>query len=170
MRKIGKIFSFLIPVIAVAVLVVFMIGAGRRKRAKEKFLAVADRVYEAWNTGNADLLDVYAPDCVFHTPPNPDIEGLEAFKQFFAAVLSAYPDFQLTMDEAIFERDIGLTRWTWRGTHTGEFMGIPPTGKQVVVTGCTITQWVNGKIVEQWQYEDVLGLMLQLGFKLVPAK
>jgi len=169
MRKIGQTLRFLIPVIALVALVVFMTGAGRRKRAKEAFLAAVAPVYEAWNTGNADLLDeVYAPDCLFHWPPYPDTEGLEAHKQFLAAVRSAFPDFQLTMDQAMLDGDLGLTRWTWRGTHTGEFFGLPPTGKRVVVSGCTIGQWVEGKVVEEWKYSDELGAHQQLGFKVIP--
>ena len=60
-----------------------------------------------------------------------------------------------------------MVRYTFRGTHTGNFMGIAPTGKQVTQTGITIIRFANGKAVEQWANSDDLGLLQQLG--VVPA-
>jgi len=81
MRRIGQIFRFLIPLIALVALVVFMTGAGRRRRAAEEKKAKFDQfVREAWNTGNTDLLDkVFAPEVVLHNYPEPDRKGLEAY-------------------------------------------------------------------------------------------
>ena len=175
MRKIGKNFNFLIPVITFAVLVAFMAGCENREKAKlEERKAYARRVVdEAYNKGNLDVLDEHhVADYVYHIPPNPDIEGLEAYKQFITDLRNGYPDLQLTIDEIIVEGDIVAIRWTLQGTHTGQSptLGIPPTGKKVTFTGCAVTHWVDDKIVEEWNYADHLGLMQQLGFNIVPPQ
>ena len=165
MRKIGQTFTFLILIIAVAALVVFMIGAGRRKMRKAEYVAAGRAMAEAWNTGNVDALDeVYAPDYVTHNPPFPDIEGREAYKKHIRDTRATFPDVQLTILEAILDGNIGATTWTWRGTHK-------ETGKQVTMTGCVIAHLgADGKIVEEWEWADWLGMLQQLGFKLVPPK
>lgn len=172
MRKIGQTLTFLILIIAVAALVVFMIGAGRRRRAAEEMKAKGEQFCRvAWNTGDADLLDeMYAPDVVIHNPPNPDIEGLEGYKGLLLGVRRGFPDFQSTVQERIIEGDTQVIRTTWRGTHTGDLFGMPPTGKEVMGTGCEVEHWVDGKVVEVWKYDDNLGFFQQLGFKLVPPK
>ena len=172
MRKIGQIFKFLIPVIALAALVVFMTGAGRRRRVEKEIRAKLAIVEKAWRTHNLDLFDeLYAPHLVHHSAPFPDIEGLEAYKQNAAEVFKAYPDMQLTFDEIIVEGDTHAAPFTWQGTNTGESaISPPPTGKQITGTGLCYGHWEDGKIVEHWTYEDYLGVMQQLGFKLVPAE
>ena len=126
---------------------------------------------EAWNKGNLDALDeLYAADYVYHRPPFLDVEGLEAFKQYIADLRTAYADLQLTLDEIIVEGNTSTSRWTYRGTHKGRSpaFDIPPTGKQVTFTGCTVNHWVEGKIVEDWNSIGYLDLLQQLGFKIVP--
>lgn len=173
MRKIAQIFSFVVPVIAFVVLVVFMAGCEGQKSAKvEELKNMAHRdIEEAWNKGNLDVLDdFYATDFVYHIPPYPDIKGLEGYKKYISSIRSSYPDVQITIDEIIVEGDICAFRWTYRGTQTGESptLGIPPTGKQVTFTGCAVFRSVDGKTVETWNYADYVGLMKQLGFKSVP--
>lgn len=165
MRKIGQIFRFLIPVIALVALVVFMTGAGRRGRmTKKAFVGAYNQWEEAWSTNNPDLLEATIdPDCVTHIPPGPDFESLEAYKQNVRDTLSAFPDFKATHHEYILEGNWGATLWSWTGTHKD-------TGKRVKVTGACITKWENGKCVEHWTFADNLGLQQQLGYKLVPAK
>jgi steroid delta-isomerase-like uncharacterized protein len=122
--------------------------------------------YEAWNKGNLDALDeILAADFVRHRPPFPDIEGLEAFKQFVADTRSSYPDCQLTIHEMIIEGDTTAARWTWSGTHTGRSptFDIPPTGKHGTLAACDVAHWVEGKCVEQWENGDYLGVFQQLG-------
>jgi len=175
MLKIKKNFSLLIPVITLAVLVVFMAGCENRQEAKEEeYKAYAHReIDEAYNKGNLDVLDEhYAADFIYHIPPQPDIEGLEAYKEFIAGNRIGYPDIQITIDDIITEGDKVVTRWTYQGTHTGQSptLGIPPTGKKVIFTGCSVTHWRDGKIVETWNYVDYLGLMQQLGFNIVPPQ
>jgi len=75
----------------------------------------------------------------------------------------------VTVEDVIAEGDKVVTRWTIRGTHRGEFMGQPPTGKQVTWSGINITRLVAGKAVEDWVEQDTLGLMQQLAGTLEPG-
>src|SRR3954452_4558605 len=123
--------------------------------------AIARRSWEVVNQANLDALDeVYATDFVGHEPDE-DIHGSEGVKQFVDVLLDASPDMLITVEDDIAEQDKVVTRWTAHATHQGEFQGIPPTGKQV--TGITIHRLDDGKIVEEWENPDLLGLMQQLG-------
>jgi steroid delta-isomerase-like uncharacterized protein len=125
------------------------------------------RLLEVLNRGNLALLDeLIAPSIVSHDAST-TMQGLEAYKRFVSDYLTAFPDLHFTIEELIAEGDKTVTRWTARGTHRGELMGIPPTGKQATVTGITIIHWSNGKSVESWLNFDALGMLQQLG--VVPA-
>ena len=130
----------------------------------EENKAILRRVVdEVLNQKNLDLVDeFYATDYVNHLPPNPEIRGSEGFKQFFAMQFAAFPDFHLTAEDVLAEGDKVVLRWTFTGTHEGELMGIPPTGKQVTYTGIVINRFADGKIVEDWEIADFLGMMQQL--------
>ena len=120
---------------------------------------------EAWK-GNLDALDkVYAADYVYHRPPLPDLEGLEAAKQYIADARVAYSDIQVTYDEMIHEGNTTAYRWTWWAKHTGQSpsLPIPPTGNEVTLKGCTVVHWVDGKVIEEFEYADFLGFLQQLG-------
>ena len=125
----------------------------------------------AWETigDNPDVLDeVYAPDVVWHEPDQ-EIRGLEQTKQFVSTYETVFPDMNVTVEDVIAEGDKVVTRVTLRGTHEGETEEFgPPTGRQVEVKGITISRIEGGKIVEEWNSYDNLGVMQQLG--LVPEK
>jgi steroid delta-isomerase-like uncharacterized protein len=108
-----------------------------------------------------------AADFVGHFPGQPPIEGLEAFRQFGSLYFSAFPDLQITPEELIAEGDKVTMRYDWRGTQQGELMRFPATGKQVRASGISILRIANGKIAEQWDSFDNLGMLQQLG--VVPA-
>ncbi len=138
----------------------------------EELKAKTHRIMEeAYNKGNLDVLgEFYAANIVRHHPPMPNVEGLEALKQFVADLRSAYSNLQITIDEIITEGDkLSATRFTFRGTHTGQSptIPIPPTGKQIEMTGCIVARFADSKIVEEWSYSDYLGLLQQLG--VVPS-
>ncbi len=121
---------------------------------------------EIWNNGNLALADeIYAANYVAHDPANPpDLgSGPEAVKKLVTMYRTAFPDVQLTIEEIIAEGDQVVTRWTARGTHKGDLMGIAATGKQTTVTGMGITRIAGGKIQEAWGNWDTLGMMQQLG-------
>ncbi|MCK4646027.1 MAG: ester cyclase [Candidatus Aminicenantes bacterium] len=130
-------------------------------------------VEEAWNQGKMEVLDEhFAPEYVYHHSPSPDIEGLEAYKQYIIDTRNSYPDFKLTIEEMIIKGDISVVRGTFSGTNTGELpdLGIPATGKQVTFNWCLVSHHMNGKTKEEWNYMDQLGLMQQLGFTLTPPE
>jgi steroid delta-isomerase-like uncharacterized protein len=110
-----------------------------------------------------------APDFVFHNA-SMTIQGLEPYTQFIAMYFTAFPDGRLTIEDMIAEGDTVAARQTFQGTHQGELMGIPPTGKQVTATGSTLIRFANGKGVEQWSNYDDLGLMQQLGVVPMPGQ
>ena len=123
---------------------------------------------EVINKKNVALInELVAPDYIEHD----DVPGLPAnrdgLKQLMGMMFSAFPDLQTTTDDIVAEGDTVVGRHTTTGTHKGEFMGIPATGKQVTVAEIHIVRIVNGKAVEHWGQVDELGMMQQLG--VVPA-
>jgi steroid delta-isomerase-like uncharacterized protein len=118
---------------------------------------------EPWE-GNVGVIDeLVSTDYIGHDPAQPDMHGPEGVKAFITTYLSAFPDGSITIDDQLAEGDLVATRWTGRGTHNGELMGIPPSGKQVTVNGITISRLKDGRVVEEWQNWDTLGLLQQLG-------
>jgi steroid delta-isomerase-like uncharacterized protein len=118
---------------------------------------------EVWNQGNLGTVDeLFAAGYVLHDPAQL-IRGPEGFKAYVSAFRAAFPDMHATIESQIAEEDRVAMRFTVRATHTGEFQGLPPTGKQVMLTGIDIQRIVDGKIVENWVNLDALGLLQQLG-------
>jgi len=170
MRKIGQIFRFLIPLIALAALVVFLTAAGRRERATlEKNKAMVKRQNdELWSKGNLAVADeIYRSDSVWHHMGAPDRVGPEAIKQWVTECHTAFPDINFTQVDRIAEGDKVAVRYIVTGTHQGTAWGIPPTGNKIKSTGMLFQRIVGGKIVESWGMDET-ALLLQMGFKLVP--
>jgi steroid delta-isomerase-like uncharacterized protein len=132
---------------------------------------VRQLVEEIFNRGNSSLFDeAFAPDFVEHEELPPGIpDGREGAKQLIAVMRSAFPDFHVTIDDMIAEGDKVVIRQTWSGTHQGEFMGMPPTGKRVSFGVFDIIRIEGGKFVEHWGQMDSMGLMQQLGAGPTPA-
>jgi steroid delta-isomerase-like uncharacterized protein len=121
-------------------------------------------VEEVINQGNTDAIDeLIDPGVVDHAAPPGFPTGREGAKQFAAMMRSAFPDLHLTIEDMISEGDKVVMRSTWSGTHEGEFMGIPATGRRVTVSAIDISRVADGKMVEHWEQSDALGLMQQLG-------
>lgn len=125
---------------------------------------IARRFFEEIESqGKLAVVDeLLAHDFVNHTPFG-EMHGIESAKQFGSMLRTAFPDMQVTVEDQIAEGDRVATRWTCRGTHQGEFQGVPPTSKRVEITGMVISRIANGKIVEQWGNPNLLGLMQQIG-------
>ena len=122
---------------------------------------------EVYNQGNLELVgELVSSDFVAHMPSG-DVHGPAGMKQFAAALREAFPDLEVTINDQIEEGDKVVTRWTARGTHTGTFQGIPPTGRRGAMTGIDIDRVVDGRAIECWTNTDDLGLLQQLG--VVPA-
>lgn len=134
----------------------------------EENKALVRRGYEeGLNQKNLAVFDeLGAPDFVLHNA-SMTTQGREAYKQFVSMYFAAFPDVHFIVEDLIAEGDNVVARHTFRGTHQGDLMGIAPTGKQVTVTGMTITRFANGRVVEQWLSFDALGMLQQLG--VIPA-
>lgn len=128
-------------------------------------------VEEPWH-GSFDVIEEFvAPDYVGHDPAEPEpIRGPAGVRANAEKYIAAFPGGSITVDEQIAEGDRVATRWTGRGTHTGELAGIAPTGKDVTVSGLTISRFDDGKVVEEWTTWDTLGLLVQLGVVSQPAR
>lgn len=120
---------------------------------------------EVLNAGNLALVDdLIARGYVSHYPTGYDFGGgPEGVKQIVSAVRTGFPDVHFTVEDVIAEGDKVVGRWTFRGTHQGDFMGILPTGRKVSVMGIAIYRIARGKIAEAWVAWDSLGLLQQLG-------
>lgn len=115
--------------------------------------------------GPAD--ELCAPNYTAHIGGNPPM-NLEGHKQFARIFYAAFPDLGHTIDDTITEGDKVVVRFTARGTHTGNFMGIPATGKSITVGAIVILRIVNGKVAELRAQFDQMGMMQQLG--VIPAQ
>ena len=124
-------------------------------------------IEEIMNQRNLAVFDeLHSPDYVCHIISR-TIQGPEPFKQLLSMVFTAFPDLHYTIEDLFGEGDRVVVRYTSRGTHKGDLMGIPPTGKQVTVTGTDIMRVANGKILEEWINSD---LMQQLGVTPTPEQ
>ncbi len=126
-------------------------------------------IEEVFNKQNLVWIDAnFASNWVHHDPAGP--ETAEAFKQRLTIQLAALPDTHFTVEDVVDEGDKVAARWTATGTHKGAMMGIPPTGKQVTITGMGYIRCESGKIVEDWTLHDALGMMQQLGVLPPPGE
>jgi steroid delta-isomerase-like uncharacterized protein len=99
--------------------------------------------------------------------PGPlDAEGWAGFLGLFA---TAFPDAKITVEASINEGDTVASRWTMTGTHRGDFMGVPPTGRQISMKGIDFSRVVDGEIAEHWAQFDAIGVMQQIGALPAPA-
>jgi predicted ester cyclase len=127
-------------------------------------------VEEIFNQRNVDAIDRYLADTyVDHVVPPGFPPTRAGFKQLISMFLTAFPDFHYTLEDEIAEGDKVVSRLTARGTQQGEFMGMPPTGKQAAWTEIHIGRLAAGKLVEHWGEQDNLGMLQQLGVIPPPA-
>jgi predicted ester cyclase len=124
---------------------------------------------EVVNQGKLDLIDeLVAPNFVDHTPLPGLPPNREGVRQTIKMLREAFPDLHVTSEELVAEGDMVVSRQSTRGTHKGEFLGVPPTEKEVTWTGILMFRTSEGKIVDQWLEQDVMGLMQQLGVVSMP--
>jgi steroid delta-isomerase-like uncharacterized protein len=125
---------------------------------------IVRRYQDIYNSNNLDHLtevvseDLLTPNIMLGVP-----HGLEGAKAAHRIMLAGFPDYQTIIKDLISEGDKVAARIKMTGTHTGEFIGIPATGRQVSFTGIYIARIANGKIVEHWGEEDSVSLLQQLG-------
>jgi steroid delta-isomerase-like uncharacterized protein len=125
-------------------------------------------IEEATNRKNFAVFDeLISPSFVDHEA-GPEPGGSECEKKLLSTVAEAFPDWRWDVEDMMAEGDKVITRYVARGTHRGEFMGAPPTGEKVTLTGINIVRLEGGKIVESWGNSDQLGMLRQIG--VIPAE
>jgi len=133
--------------------------------------ALVRRVIDIINQKNLDAAhEVIGSDYVYKAPGSPAMRGPEGFKELIGGYVSAFPDLHMTILDLVAEGDRVVARWTATGTQRGELMGVAPTGKQATVVGIIMSRCADGKIVEEHEVFDTLGLLQQLGALPAPAE
>lgn len=136
----------------------------------EENKAFMRRFYEElFNSKNLDVLDQYlASSFVDHNPAPGQNPGLAGAKEMIGAYLSGFPDLQASVDFQVAEGDIVVSRLTMSGTQTGDFPGVPATGKPVTFTVMDAARISDAKVAEHWGNEDTMGMLQQLG--VIPSE
>ncbi|MDP9176769.1 MAG: ester cyclase [Gemmatimonadota bacterium] len=137
--------------------------------ATDQSREVARRFTEEVWRGQLDALDgLLDGEFTDHDPQPGQRPGPEGYKQMAADFFRAFPDLRASNQDVIAEGDKLVVRWNAEATHTGELMGIAPTGKQVRLRGIEILRIRDGRIVERWGEFDAMGMMQQLG--VIPSQ
>ena len=139
---------------------------------EEQNKGLVKRMYEAWEKGDFEAFkDALAPEYVYYAPSGSTKPmSLEETIEFGKMLHNAFPDLTLSIEELIAAEDIVIYRFIFRGTHEGEYMGIPTTGNKIEISGILISRIENGKVVEEREEVDQLGTMMQLGMELKPKE
>ena len=119
-----------------------------------------NQIFEG-DLGAAD--DIIGEDCVYHDGPPGILTGPEGVKEWAIMFRDGFPDIHVIEEQFIAEGDRVVGRFVAEATHTGEFMGVRPTGNKITFSGINIMRVADGKIVEHWVNLDALGLMQQIG-------
>jgi steroid delta-isomerase-like uncharacterized protein len=131
---------------------------------------IVQRLFDRLNANDADGMSaLVAEDVVIHTPV-PGVEpGRAGFRAFLDVFLTAFPGQSVDVDALLAEGDLVVARHTHHVTHTGEFIGLPPSGRTARVPGIEQFRVREGLIVEFWHQDDLFGLLQQLGAVPAPA-
>lgn len=119
---------------------------------------------EVWDKGNFDVVDeLVDEDYVLHDPSMPEpVRGPDGYREM-AEMGAGVVDGPIEAEQVISTGDWVVTRWTQRGTHTGEMAGIEPTDEEVTITGIDVSRVEDGKLVESWQEVNLLPMLVQIG-------
>jgi steroid delta-isomerase-like uncharacterized protein len=126
-------------------------------------------VIAAISDGDLAALDVFlAQDLIDHNPVPGQAPGIIGFKQWASAVRSSFPDFRGSVETVLAEGNLVAGRVTWRGTQRGSFLGVPPSDREVEIAAFHIVRLSAGRIVEWWGTADLLGVLEELGARIIP--
>lgn len=133
--------------------------------AREDNKALVRRLFDAiLSQGRVELLDeLIAPGYVENNPVPGQKPGAEGVKAKLKTFRGAFPDIRFVLESLVAEGSLVAARYHWEGTHKGTFLGIPPTGRKVVVRGMDFYRFAGGRIVEHWDSVDEFGMLSQLG-------
>jgi steroid delta-isomerase-like uncharacterized protein len=133
--------------------------------------AVVQRYWDGkWNERRPEILDELQTRDVSYHGTSMTMNGIEEYKQVYGIYLSALHDTRIEVEELVAEGDKVMSRVALRGTHGGDLGGMPPTGKTFTVSAFTVFRIVDGRIAEEWEILDELGMMHQLGMELTPKE
>ena len=124
---------------------------------------------EVWNEGRADAIDEMLADDAVIQGLGANLQGPAEFKRFHSAYRNAYPDVTIDVDDLVAEGDMVAVRWSAIGTHRGDGLGFPATGRRAQFTGMVFVRIKEGKLVEGWNNFDQLGMLQQLGIVSLPS-
>ncbi len=142
----------------------------RTPMSTEQNKAIVLQFYKAFDTRNLDqAVALLSSDFIAHQAGVPKPLDREEFKQFGTTFYLAFSNGQHRFDQVIIEGDRVVTCGTFTGIHSGNFQGLPPTGKPITLSIMHIDRVRNGEIVEHWGQGDALGLMQQLGIVFLPG-
>ena len=129
--------------------------------SKEENKAAVRACFENASQGNFDAVsEIVTDDYVLHPG---EVHGADGLKEMVQRYRDALSGLRVTIDQQITDGDHVATRYTVTGTHDGDLMGTPPSGKDVAFTGITISRCEGGRIAEEWELTDVAGLLGQIG-------
>lgn len=132
--------------------------------SKQDNIAAQQRWGEAVNSGNLEeIKKLVTPHVVDHDPAPDQGQGAEGFIRFFTAFRKAFPDLKVAVDHMVADETSVALAYTITGTHDGELMGIPATGRKVKARGVQIGRFENGLLAERWGSSDQLGILQQIG-------
>jgi steroid delta-isomerase-like uncharacterized protein len=138
--------------------------------SKESNIEAQKKMGEAINKGNLEKLrEIMAADVKDHDPAPDQGKGVDGFIMFFTELRDAFPDLSISVEHLMADEDSVSFAYTMTGTHKGNFLGIPPSGKKVKARGMQISKFKDGKIVERWGSSDELGILQQVG-SISPVK
>ncbi|MBE1491496.1 ester cyclase [Plantactinospora soyae] len=134
-------------------------GTGNKATVRRLHDAIGGGVELIWQT----IDEIVDPDVLFHAPVPTGATGAQALKQVWPVLLRAYPDLRVTVEDLVEEGDRVVSRNTVTGTHRGEYLGLPPTGRSVVYDEIFLYRFVDGRIAEIWGVVNVFSQLNQLG-------
>ncbi len=124
---------------------------------------IATFITTVWEHQNLDALpQFWTEDCINHSMPSGDNRGLEVLRAYHASFFVGFSDMNVEILQQIAEGDRVATSMRSHATHSGDFFGIPATGKRISLASMRIDRFRNGKIAEHWSVADIAGLMQQL--------
>ena len=170
-------------ILPLALILCFMVGCQDKEamaeleefraqaEVEEQNTAVVRKLMEEFDKKNMDIGDeLNTPEYKLHFPIGSEPKSTSQHREVLEVFWGAFPDMTHTIDRLISAGDKVTGQWTIRGTHTGEFMGIPPTGNLIEETCIGIWRFSDGKIAEFWGVLDMLSFMQQLGLELKPKE
>jgi steroid delta-isomerase-like uncharacterized protein len=136
--------------------------------------ATFTRLMDVMNTGEEELIsrtldELVEADALIRTPLPLEAKGPRLLEEVFRRLRQAFPDLHVQVDDLIAEGDRVVSRNTVTGTHRGEFLGIPPTGRHISYDEIFILRFANGRVAETWGVVNALAQLRQLGATALPG-